>query len=528
MEPERKCTYKVGTTEKSPHNHIGLPRDPPKCEENILKYIGCTPMVRLSKIEKEYGLKCKLLAKCEFFNAGGSVKDRIALRMVEEAENEGRLKPGDVLIEPTSGNTGIGLALAAAVKGYRCIIVLPEKMSQEKVDVLKGLGAEIYRTPTEAAWDSPESHISLAKRLNKEIPNSHILDQYANPYNPIAHYDGTAEEIFMQAEGQVDMLVAGAGTGGTISGIAKKLREKLGNKVEVVGLDPFGSILAQPAELNETEITGYAVEGIGYDFIPEVLDREYMDRWIKTEDRESFLMARKLLRKEGLLCGGSSGTAVAGAVKAAKNLPDGTTCVVVLPDSIRNYMTKHLSDDWMISHGFVDEEILKHAPQRSEWWAERPVSSLPLPTPLTISPTLSCQAAIKVLQKEGVDQLPVLDEKGAILGMVTEGNLHARLMSRKVRSQDPVTKVLYKQFKALSPGTSLGEIARILERDHFALVVSEQRNYDANGDMEARPVVYGVVTRIDLLTYISSRPESRSNSVSDIPTEMLGTARDSN
>jgi cystathionine beta-synthase len=194
---------------------------------NILHHIGNTPLVRINSIAKAAGLKCELLAKCEFFNAGGSVKDRIGYRMVEDAEKSGRLKKGDVLIEPTSGNTGIGLALAAAVKGYRCIIVMPEKMSQEKVDVLRGLGAEIVRTPTEAAFDSPESHIGVANRLNKEIPNSHILDQYSNPSNPLAHYDGTAEEILDACDGKVDMVVATAGTGGTIAGIARKIKEKL-------------------------------------------------------------------------------------------------------------------------------------------------------------------------------------------------------------------------------------------------------------------------------------------------------------
>ena len=192
----------------------------------VLEHIGNTPLVRCQKLEKEYGLSCELYAKCEFYNAGGSVKDRIGRRMVEDAEASGRLKPGDTIIEPTSGNTGIGLALASAIKGYKCIIYLPEKMSNEKVYVLQALGAQIYRTPTEAAWDAPDSHISLAKRLNAEIPNSHILDQYANPGNPLAHYDGTAEEILEQTGGQVDMFVAGAGTGGTISGTAKKLKER--------------------------------------------------------------------------------------------------------------------------------------------------------------------------------------------------------------------------------------------------------------------------------------------------------------
>ncbi|CAL4132001.1 unnamed protein product, partial [Meganyctiphanes norvegica] len=238
--------------------------------DNILQHIGNTPLVKLNNIPKSYGLQCDVYAKCEFFNAGGSVKDRIALRMVEDAEKNSRITPGtSVLIEPTSGNTGIGLALCAAVKGYRCIIVMPEKMSNEKVDVLRALGAEIVRTPTSAAWDSPESHISVAKRLEKEIPGAIILDQYNNQANPLAHSEGTAEEILQQLNNQVDMIVAGVGTGGTITGIAKKFKNKVPH-CKIVGVDPEGSILALPETLNKSE-GQYEVEGIGYDFIPEVL-----------------------------------------------------------------------------------------------------------------------------------------------------------------------------------------------------------------------------------------------------------------
>jgi cystathionine beta-synthase len=307
--------------------------------------------VKINKISQSYDIKCQFLAKCEFFNAGGSVKDRIGRRMIEDAEKTGRIKPGDTLIEPTSGNTGIGLALAAAIKGYRMIITLPQKMSQEKVDVLKALGAEIIRTPTEAAWDSPESHIGVAKRLNKEIPNSHILDQYSNPSNPLVHYDGTAEEILDQCNSELDMIVITAGTGGTITGIARKLKEKLPN-ITVVGVDPVGSILAEPPELNGP-ISSYKVEGIGYDFIPTVLDRTVVDKWYKTSDKESFIMARRLIREEGLLCGGSSGSAMVAAVQAAKELNKNQRCLVILPDSVRNYMSKFLNDNWMKDNKFL-------------------------------------------------------------------------------------------------------------------------------------------------------------------------------
>ena len=229
---------------------------------SILSCIGQTPLVQLNSVPKAFDVSAQVVVKCEFFNAGGSIKDRIGLQMILDAEAAGRIKPGDTLIEPTSGNTGIGLALAAAVRGYKCIIVLPEKMSKEKVDVLKALDAEIVRTPTEAAWDAPDSHISVAKRLQSEIPNSHILDQYANVSNPNAHYYGTGEEIWTQCDGKVDMLVAGAGTGGTITGIARKLKEKNPNLI-VVAVDPEGSILAQPHSLNETKmLEPYQVEGM--------------------------------------------------------------------------------------------------------------------------------------------------------------------------------------------------------------------------------------------------------------------------
>ena len=266
--------------------------------------------------------------------------------MVEDAERSGRIKPGDTLIEPTSGNTGQGLALAAAVKGYRCIIVMPEKMSQEKQIAIEALGAEIVRTPTDAAWDDPESHISVSKRLNDEIPGSHVLDQYSNPSNPNAHYDGTAQEILDDLGKEINMVVISAGTGGTITGVAKRLKEEVPGVI-IIGSDPIGSILG-----GGTEVEPYLVEGIGYDFIPDVLDNDLVDEYIKTNDEESFLMARRLIREEGLLCGGSSGSAMVAALQTAKNLNKGEKCLVLLPDGVRNYMSKFLNDDWMRKNGF--------------------------------------------------------------------------------------------------------------------------------------------------------------------------------
>ena len=312
--------------------------------DSILDTIGGTPVVRLNKIGKD--LDCQLYTKCEFFNPGGSVKDRIGWRMVDDAEQSGRIKPGDTLIEPTSGNTGQGMALVAAVKGYRCIITMPEKMSREKQIALEALGAEIVRTPTEAAFDDPESHIGVAKRLQTEIPNSHILDQYANPSNPDAHYDGTAQEILDDFGTDLQMIVIGVGTGGTITGVAKRLKEEIPS-IKVIGADPVGSILG-----GGTTVEPYLVEGIGYDFFPDVLDNSLVDEYVKTEDEESFLMARRLIKEEGLLCGGSSGSAMIAALKTAAQLTTGQKCLVLLPDGIRNYMTKFPNDDWMKQQGF--------------------------------------------------------------------------------------------------------------------------------------------------------------------------------
>ena len=312
--------------------------------DNILTTIGNTPVVRMNQIGNE--LDCELFSKCEFLNPGGSIKDRIGWKMVEDAEQSGRIKPGDTLIEPTSGNTGQGIALAAAVKGYECIITLPEKMSKEKQIALEALGAKIIRTPTEASFDSPESHIGVAKKLQKEIPNSHILDQYANPSNPEAHYDGTAQEILDVFGKDLHMVVMGVGTGGTITGVAKRLKEEIPDIV-IVGADPVGSILG-----GGTDVEPYLVEGIGYDFFPDVLDNDLVDEYVKTEDEESFIMARRLIKEEGFLCGGSCGSAMVAALKSAKHLDKNKRCLVVLPDSIRNYMTKFPNDQWMKDQGF--------------------------------------------------------------------------------------------------------------------------------------------------------------------------------
>lgn len=455
---------------------------------SALEAIGNTPLIRLNRIPKAYGIECDMYAKCEWFNAGGSVKDRIGAKMVEDAEKNGILKPGSTIIEPTSGNTGIGLALAGAIKGYRVIITLPEKMSNEKVDVLKGLGAEVRRTPTEAAWDSPESHIGLAKRLNKEIPNSVILDQYSNTSNPLAHYEGTAEEIYNALDGKIDYFVASAGTGGTITGIARKLKEKVPG-VKVIGVDPFGSIIARPESLNKNGVFSYKVEGIGYDFIPKVLDHSLIDSWEKTSDKESFVMARRLIKEEGLLCGGSSGATMVAALRVAKNLKKGDTLVVLFADSVRNYMSKFLSDDWMRSNNFMDEEI-------EDKFGNSTIADLNLPAAVTINSDEPSIKAVEICKNNGLDQLPVVSKSGELLGMVSTGNILAKISSGKASFDDPVTKVaeLFENGKSnsiLTPETSLNKLSKYFEKNNQAIVNNKE--------------AVQIVEKIDLIKFMAKQ-----------------------
>lgn len=317
--------------------------------DNILQVIGRTPVVRLNRIGAD--LSTELYGKCEFLNPGGSIKDRIGARMIEKLEENGTIRPGKTtLIEPTSGNTGTGLSMAAAVKGYCQIITMPEKMSREKQVVMEALGSQIIRTPTEAAHDAPESLLGVAKRLNEEIEDSVIPDQYNNPENPNAHYETTGPEIWEDFGDTLDMVVVASGTGGTITGIARYLKEK-NPDILVIGVDPEGSILG-----GKSCVKSYQVEGIGYDFVPEVLDHSLVDDWIYIDDAHSFHYARRLIREEGLLVGGSSGSAVWGMLQAVEKYPHVKKALTILPDSIRNYLTKFVNDQWMRQYGFLDAD----------------------------------------------------------------------------------------------------------------------------------------------------------------------------
>ncbi|XP_059617676.1 cystathionine beta-synthase [Phlebotomus argentipes] len=465
-----RCTWSVGKDKtESPHSQWKF-GERPKIMPNILHAIGHTPLVKLNNIPKAEGIECDMYVKCEFLNPGGSVKDRIGYRMVADAEEKGLLKPGCTIIEPTSGNTGIGLAMSCAVKGYKCLIVMPEKMSNEKVNALKALGAKIIRTPTEAGFDSPEGLIAVAQKLQKEIPDSIILDQYRNASNPVSHYDGTATEILHQMGGHVDMVVCGAGTGGTVCGIGRKMKEECPSCV-VVAADPEGSILSLPEELNKSDVSFYEVEGIGYDFVPTVLDRSVVDLWMKSNDKECMPLARRLICEEGLLCGGSSGTALAVALKAAKKLKKGQKCVVILPDGVRNYMTKFISDNWLEARGLKEAKNVHNF-----WWWNTRVDGLKLNELVKVNITDMVQDVVQVLKKNNTEYAVIVDEKGILKGAATLGELMIKMGNFNLQAKDTIDRAVFKQFRKICKTTNLGLVSRILENDPFAVIVETMAN----------------------------------------------------
>ncbi len=386
---------------------------------SILEAIGHTPMVKLNKITE--GIKANVFAKLEYFNPGGSIKDRIAIAMLEKAEREGLIKPGYTIVEPTSGNTGMGLVIASIVKGYKVILTIPDKMSLEKINLLKALGAEVIVTPTSVPPDHPSNYVKVAERIVKENPKAYMPNQYFNLANPEAHYLTTGPEIWEQLDGKIDVFVAGIGTGGTISGVGRYLKEKNPN-IRVVGVDPEGSIYHHKFYGTDGEIHPYKLEGIGEDFMPSTYDPSVVDEIIVVNDKEAFLTARELARKEGIFAGGSSGAAVYGALKVAKDLDEGKNVVVILPDSGRNYVNKIYNDYWMIENGFLESPSDEGIPVEEILKAKvRHVKSL-----IYLSPNDKIGKAIELMIKYDISQIPVIDN-GTSVGVITDKNLVERL-----------------------------------------------------------------------------------------------------
>ena len=397
----------------------------PAYHRNVLESIGNTPLIRLNRVV--FGVVAgTVLAKAEFFNPAGSIKDRIGIAIIESAEREGRLRPGGTIVEATSGNTGAGLAMAAAVKGYKTVFVMPDKMSDEKVRFLRAYGARVVITPTAVAPDDPRSYYSVAARIVKETPNSILANQYHNPANPEAHYRTTGPELWQQTSGKIDVLVAGLGTGGTISGTARFLKEQ-NPEIKVVGVDIQGSLLYETWKLGrmpeDPHPKTYKIEGIGEDFLPSTLDLHLMDEVVQVDDRESFLMARRLVREEGLFAGGSSGSAVAGVLKSqiVRNLKPDQTVVVILPDSGDRYLSKFYDDNWMRENGYLPAARSEDNVARLLEFRKK----IPL---VTARSEDRITTVVEKMKSYDISQLPVVDSAGRLIGIVSEVDLLDHLL----------------------------------------------------------------------------------------------------
>jgi cystathionine beta-synthase len=455
----------------------------------ILELVGATPIVRLDKLGPRGG--AEILAKLEYLNPGGSVKDRIGPPMIEAAEREGKLKPGGTIVEPTSGNTGVGLAIAAAVKGYRCIFVMPDKMSQEKISLLRAYGAEVVITPTAVEHDSPESYYSVSSRLAEEIPGGFKPDQYSNMNNPEAHYERTGPEIFEQTDGgQIDALIISVGTGGTISGVGRYFKEHA-PQVLIVGADPIGSVYT--AE-NESDVHPYLVEGIGKDTWPETMDPKVVDEWIRVGDRESFLWARRLAREEGILAGGSAGTTLYAARVVAERLDPGKRVLMMIPDSGRNYLSKIYDDNWMLEHGFVE----RRAPAPSVEEVLRAKHGGDVPALITISAHQKVGEGIDVMQRYGISQVPVVrdgscDSLADVIGSLQDRALLERVFTNPDVLHADVASAMQPPLAAVEAGVTVDDVFSTLTGGTNAVVVAR----------DGKPV--GVLTRSDLLEFLAHR-----------------------
>lgn len=454
--------------------------------DNILGTIGKTPLVRLNHIGKN--LPCPLYAKVEFFNPGGSVKDRIGLNMIEKAEREGRLKPGGTVVEATSGNTGIGLAIACAIKGYKAVFIMPDKMSHEKVQLLRAFGAKVLVTPTAVEPEDPRSYYSVADRVVQETPNAILANQYHNPENPRSHYQTTGPEIWEQTRGQVTDVVLGMGTGGSITGVGRYLKEQ-NSEIRIIGVDPEGSLLKETWEADEVPddaaVSPYKVEGIGEDFLPSTLDLSVIDDVLSVGDKESFLWTRKIVREEGIFCGGSSGSALAAAVRYAQNLDEDRLVVVLLPDTGARYLSKIFDDKWMRENGFLEST-----------WDELSLGDVlsrkSIPGLITASQDDPMTEIIADMKRLDISQVPVLDGEGKIVGMVTEVELLEHLMSEghEHTPDETIHSIIQPAPSTYPADTPLGEVVPKLLQDSVVLVS------EAEGPA-------GILTKIDVLDIVS-------------------------
>jgi cystathionine beta-synthase len=455
---------------------------------SVLELVGRTPIVRLDRISRD--VPGTILAKLEYLNPGGSVKDRIGLAMIEAAERDGLLKPGGTIVEPTSGNTGVGLAIAAALKGYRCIFVMPDKMSQEKISMLRAYGAEVVITPTAVEPDSPESYYSVSSRLAEEIPGGFKPDQYANMANPQAHYEQTAPEIYEQTGGEIDALVISVGTGGTISGVGRYFKERAPN-VLIVGADPEGSVYT--AE-DERDVHPYFVEGIGKDSWPKTMDPTVVDEWVRVSDGDSFRVARRLAREEGLLAGGSSGTTVQAAIEIARRLGPDATTLAMLPDSGRSYLSKFIDDNWMLEHGFLERST--PTPTVAQLLRSKGVEEHAVPALVTIAAHQKVGEAINVMQRYSISQLPVVrdgmvESLADVIGSLQDRDLLDRVFKNADALHEDVATAMQPPLAAVEENASVEAVFAALTGRSNAVLVAR----------EGRPV--GVVTRSDLLEYLA-------------------------